>query len=180
VILFINFLIDSFLGAGYMYDVETPGLMERKPRPKTVEIMTRRLMFQIVVWGAVMMVMTLIMLQAGIAAGGPAVGQSMALATFAFFHLFSALETRFPRESVFSQVTFRSRTYNIIMLVVLLNTFLAVEWNLLNKLFGTGDLTTLQWALCFLAALPLLLLWEIAKFVQRRRIAAGKVELPEW
>jgi P-type Ca2+ transporter type 2C len=180
VILFINFLIDSFLGAGYMYDVETPGLMERKPRPKTVQIMTPRLMVQIVVWGAVMMVMTLIMLQVGNAAGGPAVGQSMALATFAFFHLFTALETRFPRQTVFSLVTFSSRTYNIIMLVVLFNTFLSIEWNLLNKVFGTGDLNTAQWIMCFLAALPLLLLWEIAKFIQRRRIASGKVEAPEW
>jgi hypothetical protein len=62
------------------------------------------------------------------------------------------------------------------MLVVLLNTFLAVEWNLLNKIFGTGYLTKVQWVLCFLAAL---LLWEIAEFIQRRRIASGKVEVPE-
>ncbi len=65
------------------------------------------------------------------------------------------------------------------MLVMLLNTFLAVEWNPLNKIFGTGDLTTVQRIMCFLAALPLLLLWEIAKFIQRRRIASGKVEAPE-
>jgi hypothetical protein len=90
------------------------------------------------------------------------------------------METRFPRQTVFSQVTFSSRTYNIIMLVVLFNTFLSIEWNLLNKVFGTGDLNTAQWITCFLAALPLLLLWEIAKFIQRRRIASGQVEAPEW
>jgi Ca2+-transporting ATPase len=163
-----------------MYDVETPGLMERKPRPKTVQIMTPRLAAQIIIWGAVMMVMTLIMLQYGIAVGGPAVGQSLALATFAFLHLFTALETRFPRATIFSQATFSSRTYNIILLVVLLNTFLAVELNLANMWFGTGQITSVQWAMCFLAALPLLVLWELLKFVQRRRIASGKVELSEW
>jgi Ca2+-transporting ATPase len=124
--------------------------------------------------------MTLIVLQYGSALGGPAVGQSMALATFAFFHLFTALETRFPRQSIFSQVTFSSHAYNIVMVVVLVNTFLAVELNLANRWFGTGQINTVQWVMCFLAALPLLLLWELLKFVQRRRMTSGKIELPEW
>jgi Ca2+-transporting ATPase len=179
-ILFINFLIDAFLGAGYVYDVETPGLMERPPRPKTVQIMTRPLMIQMAVWGTLNMIMTLLMLQVGIALGGPAVGQSMALANFAFFHLFIALETRFPRESVFSQITFSSKVYNLIMLAVLVNTFVVVEWDLANRIFGTGNLTFEQWLLCFVAALPLLILWEIAKFVQRRRIASGQRQVAEW
>jgi len=102
------------------------------------------------------------------------------MATFAFLHLFTALETRFPHESAFSQITFSSRTYNLVMLVVLFNTFLAVEWNLANRVFSTAGLDTTQWLLCFVAALPLLILWEILKFLGRRLSKTGKIRPEEW
>ena len=124
--------------------------------------------------------MTLIMLQVGNAAGGPAVGQSMALATFAFFHLFIALETRFPRQTGVQPGHVQQPHVQHHDAGRAAQHVPGRGMESAQQVFGTGDLDGEQWVLCFLAALPLLLLWEIAKFVQRRRIAAGKMEAPEW
>jgi Ca2+-transporting ATPase len=52
--------------------------------------------------------------------------------------------------------------------------YLITQADFLNKLLGTTSLTFPQWALALLAAVTLLLLWELGKLIARRRSATAR------
>jgi Ca2+-transporting ATPase len=56
-------------------------------------------------------------------------------------------------------------------LVEIALAYLITQADFLNKLLGTVSLTFAQWGMALLAAVVLLLLWELGKLIARRSAA---------
>ena len=61
---------------------------------------------------------------------------------------------------------------NLIAAAEAVGAVLATGWDFLNRLLGTTQLTAQQFGLALLCAIALLVAWEVAKGVARRRMAA--------
>jgi Ca2+-transporting ATPase len=168
-ILWINFLIDMPLGIALGFDKETPGLMLRRPRPRSASIITRSVMFSSTLVGVFMAVCLLGLIVWGEhATGNVAEGVSMAITAFAFFRIVGTFESRSMTGTVFKVVTFDCRPINLIVLGEVVLALLATQWGVLRDLLGTTDLVQGRWALSLVPAVVLLALWEAGKLIARR------------
>ena len=84
-------------------------------------------------------------------------------------------ECRSETGTVFASDTFNSRRMNVIAAVEAIGAVLATGWDFLNRLLGTVPLTTQQFGLALLCAISLLVTWEIAKWIARRRRGTAPV-----
>ena len=101
--------------------------------------------------------------------GSVQIGQSIGLVAFSLMLVVAAFESRRERTSVFSAETFNSSRMNKTAIVEIALAYLITQADFLNKLLGTTSLTFAQWGLALLAAVVLLLLWELGKLIARRR-----------
>ena len=99
------------------------------------------------------------------------IGISTAFTVFALMLVVAAYECRSETATILTTDTFNSRRMNLIAAAEAIGAVLATEWDFLNRLLGTLPLTTQQFGLALLCAIALLLAWEVAKVVARRRIA---------
>src|SRR5256885_645447 len=81
-----------------------------------------------------------------------------------------AFECRSETRSILTTDTFNSRRMNTIAAIEVIGAVLATGWGFLNRLLGTVQLTTQQFGVALLCALALLVAWEAAKAIARRRI----------
>ena len=94
-ILYINFLVNAPLGIALGMDKETPGLMDRAPRPRDATIMTRGLLTTAGLVGLFMAVCTLALISYGTTHyGSVAIGSSMGLTAFSLLIVASAFQAR--------------------------------------------------------------------------------------
>ncbi len=167
-ILWINFLVDAPLGVALGFDKETPGLMQRRPRPRNASILTRQMLTTVGLTGFFMAACLLWLLQYGSGHYGEAVvGTTMAMTAFAAFRIVSAFESRSPTGSVITVATFNSKQMNYIVLFEIVLIILVVAFDLLNRWLGTADMTWSQWGLSLAPAGILFVLWEIGKAIAR-------------
>jgi Ca2+-transporting ATPase len=97
-----------------------------------------------------------------------AIGQSIGLAAFVLMLVVAGYHSRSESASVFTLDTFDSRKLNLVAAVEVLGAILITQWDFLQRLLGTTRLTAQQWGLALLAAVLLLLTWELAKWIVRR------------
>jgi len=168
-ILWINFLVDAPLGVALGFDLETPGLMQRLPRPRNASILTRSMLTTVGLVGVFMAVCLLALLQYGNSHyGDAAIASTMAMTAFAACRIVGGFESRSPTGSVVAVATFNSRQMNWIALFEVLLLILVVAFDLLNGWLGTKDMTWTQWGLALAPAGALLVLWELGKLIARR------------
>lgn len=168
-ILWINFLIDMPLGIALGFDLETPGLMSRLPRPRKQPLLNARILAMALLVGAFMAVCVLGLIQFGTQVDHRvAVGTSLALSAFAWFRIVCTFESRSLTDSVFRQSTFDCKEINLMSIGEVVLAFLVVEFGVLQKLLGTTHLHAYQWLLAIAPAALLLLFWEIGKAIGRR------------
>ena len=168
-ILWINFLIDMPLGIALGFDLETPGLMSRLPRPRKQSLLNARILAMALLVGAFMAVWVLGLIQFGTQVDHRiAVGTSLALSAFAWFRIVCTYESRSLTDSVFRQSTFDCKQINLMSIGEVVLAFLVVEFGVLQKLLGTTHLHVYQWLLAIAPAALLLLFWEIGKVIGRR------------
>ncbi len=167
-ILWINFLVDAPLGVALGFDLETPGLMRRTPRPRNASILTRSMLTTVGLVGVFMAVCLLALLQYGNAHYGSAVvASTMAMTAFAACRVVGGFESRSPTGSIVMAATFNSRQMNWIALFEVVLLILVVGFDLLNRWLGTTSLTWTQWGLALAPAGGLFVLWEIGKAIAR-------------
>jgi len=106
--------------------------------------------------------------------GSVEVGQSIGLVAFSLMLVVAAFESRRERATVFSVETFNSPRMNKTAVVEIALAYLITQADFLNKLLGTKELTFAQWGLGLLAAVGLLLLWELGKLIARRSGTAAR------
>ncbi|HXW33917.1 MAG TPA: HAD-IC family P-type ATPase [Acidimicrobiales bacterium] len=172
-ILWINFLVNAPFGIALGFDKETPGLMNRRPRPRGDSILTRGVLTTCGLVGLYIAVANLVLIAVGKNHYGSVVtGQSIGLVAFCLMLIVAAFEARSETGTVFSVDTFNSPRMNLIALAEFFGAFLITQADFMQRLLGTTRLKPAQWGLGLLAAVVLLLGWEAGKWIARRAESA--------
>ena len=178
-ILWINFAVNAPFGVALGFDKQTPGLMERHPRPRGESILTRGVMITCGLVGLFIAVVNLALIATGKNHyGSVKTGQSMGLVAFSLMLVVAAFEARSEKETAFDTGIFNSSKMNVIAAAEIAGAFLITQANFMNHLLGTTQLTAAQWGFAFLAAVVLLLGWEAGKWIARRRTQAERATVP--
>ena len=168
-ILWINFLIDMPLGIALGFDLETPGLMGKRPRPRHEPIVRMPVIVMSLLTGVFMAGCLLALIQYGEnGAGGFTLGVTMALTAFAFFRIVCTFESRSMTDSVFRLSTFDCKQINRIVGLEIILAWLVTEFDVLQRVLGTTSMSLTQWAYAVVPAIALFVLWEIGKWIARR------------
>jgi len=99
------------------------------------------------------------------------VGQSMAFTSFALCLIVAALECRSETDTVLTTASFDSKQMNWAMLVEFILAIMVTQMDAFNRLLGTTELELREFAWTLIPPLALLALWELGKFLVRRRSA---------
>ena len=167
-ILWINFLIDTPLGIALGFDAESPGIMLKKPRSRNATILTTGVIVTAAGVGIFMAAWLVALINHGLGQpGGAAEGAALALTAFAYFRIVCTYESRSETGSALHVGSFDNRTLNIIVLVEVALAYLVTSVDGFQKLLGTTDLSGVEWAVAFGAALSLLVVWEVGKALVR-------------
>jgi Ca2+-transporting ATPase len=95
------------------------------------------------------------------------------MTTFGLANLFFSFTARDALRSVFSLETFGDRRFLITSLMSAAAILFATELGFFQRILDTVPLTGNQWLICIGAALSIIVVSEVWKFVLRRRPAAG-------
>ena len=178
-ILWINFAVNAPFGVALGFDQQTPGLMNRHPRPRGESILTRGVMITCGLVGLFIAIANLALIATGKNHyGSVKIGQSMGLVAFSLMLVVAAFEARSEKETAFGAGIFNSSKMNVIAVAEVAGAFLITQANFMNHLLGTAQLTAAQWGFAFLAAVVLLLGWEAGKWIARRRTRAERAAGP--
>ncbi|HSD04031.1 MAG TPA: HAD-IC family P-type ATPase, partial [Gaiellales bacterium] len=168
-VLWIHFIISAAFGVALGFDEETPGLMQRSPRPRGESILTRPMMLTAGLVGLFIAAASLTMIEIGVHHyDSVQIGISVAFTAFALMMVAAAYECRSETGTVLTSDTFNSRRMNLIAAVEAIGAVLVTQWDFLNRLLATVQLTAQQFGLALLCPIALLAAWEIAKAIARR------------
>ena len=174
-ILWINFLVNAPFGVALGFDKQTPGLMDRHPRPRGQSILTRGVMITCGLVGLFIAAANLALIATGKNHyGSVKTGQSMGLVAFSLMLVVAAFEARSEKGTAFDTDVFNSSKMNVIAVAEIAGAFLITQANFMNHLLGTAQLTAAQWGFAALTAVVLLLGWETGKLIARRRARPGQ------
>jgi Ca2+-transporting ATPase len=169
-VLWIHFAVNAPFGFALGFDKETPGLMDRTPRPRGESVLTRPLLITAGLVGLAMAIATLILTGLGKSEfGSLQIGISIAFTAFTLMMIVAAFECRSVTATVFTLSTFESRQMNYAAVGEFILAVLATQMDVLRRILGTTDLDMKQFRWALLPPIALLGLWELAKFVARRR-----------
>ncbi|WP_255589263.1 HAD-IC family P-type ATPase [Cellulomonas sp. PS-H5] len=171
-ILWINFAIDVVLAIGLGFDAPASDLMRRRPRAADAPVLGRGLGARLAVDGVLVAVAVLLVVAWAEPRYGLLVATTMGLTAMSLVHVVVAAEWRDRFRSVLRAETVANARFVTLVLVVLGLTVLVTSIPLLQRLFGTTDLSLQQWGVCLLAALGYLVVAEAlrwgARLVARR------------
>jgi len=171
-VLWIHFAVNAAFGFALGFDLETPGLMTRVPRPRGESVLTRPLMITVVLVGLADAAMLLEMTHFGSSRfNSDAVGNSISFTAFALSLIVAALECRSETASVFRVDTFESRQMNIAIGVEFLLAILVTQMGVFQRILDTVPLSAGEFSWALLPAIVLLILWESGKAIARARIS---------
>ncbi len=179
-ILWINFLITAPVGIALGLDKATPGLMQRKPRPRAASIMSRAVITTVGLVGVFMSAaIDLVIVFGRDHYGNVAVGSTMGLVAFSLMLVIAAFESRDETGSILRMETFDNNAVNVTILIEVVLAILIARGGFLTSLLSTQALTGRQWLIGgALPALLLLILWELGKLIARRGAAGTQEATP--
>ncbi|HEX3159717.1 MAG TPA: cation-translocating P-type ATPase [Gemmatimonadaceae bacterium] len=174
-ILWINLVTDGAPALALGVDPADEGLMHEPPRPSDEGAITGRMWRGIIFVGVIMAVGTLYVLDASLpggfveGTGNLRYAQSMTFTTLMLFQLFNVFNARSDERSAFEHLfTNRWLWAAVGMSVVLQLVVLYVP--VLQRAFGTVDLSAEDWLRCVAVASSVLWLREAGKLVTRARL----------
>ncbi|HEY5980183.1 MAG TPA: cation-transporting P-type ATPase [Microlunatus sp.] len=169
-ILWINFLITAPVGIALGLDKQTPGLMQRRPRPRAASIMTPAVITTVGLVGLFMSLAIDALIVFGTSTyNSPDIASTMGLVAFSLMLVVAAFESRDEKASILHADTFDNRTLNITALVEIALAIMIARGAALTTFLGAAALSSEQWLIGALPALVLLIGWEIGKVIARRR-----------
>ena len=182
-VLWIHFVVNAAFGFALGFDLETPGLMARVPKPRGQSVLTSPMMLTVGLAGLAITVALLGMIEIGTSHfHGEAVGNSIAFTAFALCLIVAALECRSETASILTTATFASRQMNRALIVEFLLAVLTTQMDALRRILGTTQLSFREFAWALVPAVGLFLLWEMGKLVARRTwsgaVAAPAAQVP--
>jgi P-type Ca2+ transporter type 2C len=177
-VLWIHFVVNAPFGFALGFDRETPGLMQRAPRPRGEPVLTTRVMVTVGLAGLAITIGLLSMIAIGQHRfGSTAIGNSIAFTSFALCLIVAALECRSETGTVLTTASFDSKQMNWAMLGEFVLAVMVTQLGMFNRLLGTTQINLRQFAWALVPAIALLLLWELGKLIARRRMAATAVQV---
>ncbi|MFG2914348.1 cation-translocating P-type ATPase [Kitasatospora sp. NPDC048298] len=172
-VLWVHFVVNAPFGFALGFDQESPGLMRRTPRPRGETVLTRPVMVTVGLAGLAITVALLGLSKLGEARYHSAhVGNSIAFTAFALCLIVAAYECRSERATALTVRTFDSRQMNLAALGEFVLAVLVTQMDAFHRILGTTDIDARQFGWALLAAVALLLLWELGKFAARGTPAA--------
>jgi Ca2+-transporting ATPase len=172
-VLWIHFFVNAPFGFALGFDKETPGLMDRVPRPRGESVLTRPLMVTVGLVGLAMSIAILLLIELGKSHfHSVQVGTSIAFTSFAFMMIIAAFECRSETETVFTTATFDSKQMNWAALGEFVLAVLTTQMDALRRFLGTTDLSMKEFRWALIPPVVLLGLWELGKVIARRNLAA--------
>ncbi|HEV3351677.1 MAG TPA: cation transporting ATPase C-terminal domain-containing protein, partial [Acidimicrobiales bacterium] len=172
-VLWIHFFVNAPFGFALGFDRETPGLMDLEPRPRGQSVLTRPVVVTVGLVGLAMTIGLLSLIQLGKSEfGSVQVGQSIAFTSFALMLIVAAFECRNETGTVFTTDTFNSKQMNWVALGEFATAVLTTQMDAFRRILGTTDLTMRQFRWALIPAICLLGLWELGKYIARRRLRA--------
>lgn len=169
-ILWINFLITAPVGIALGLDKETPGLMQRMPRPRAASIMSPAVITTVGLVGLFMAgIINAVIVFGEHSYGKGPIGSTMGLVAFSLMLVIAGFETRDEKASILRTETFDNKTLNITMLVEVALAILIARGDFLSSLLGTASLNPEQWLIGAAPAVALFILWEAGKAIARSR-----------
>jgi P-type Ca2+ transporter type 2C len=186
-VLWIHFIVNAPFGFALGFDKETPGLMALRPRHRGQSVLTTGMIVTVGLAGLAITVGLLSMIAVGQHIfGSLSVGQSIAFTSFALCLIVAAVESRSESETALTTATFDSKQMNWAMLGEFVVAVLVTQLDVFNRLLGTTQINLRQFGWALVPAIALLLLWELGKYVARRRMrtasatpAPGRAELAD-
>jgi P-type Ca2+ transporter type 2C len=175
-ILWINMVIDIPIAVALGFDEPTSTVMGRPPRPVGAPVLSRTNWIRLCVQGFVMTVGALVAYQIGDSQAGPEFAATMLLTALSLSHLAVGLLARDQHDTIFDRAALpgpiQLRRYGIALLAIIAVTTIG----LLQRIFGTVELSFSQWSICIGIAASLVVVEELIKLVirqrERRRVAA--------
>ena len=176
-ILWLNMVVDIPLAIALGFDQPTGGLMQRAPRPVGAPVLTAGNWVRLCLQGLVMTVGSLLAYKL-VEDQGAVIASTMLLTTLSLYHVVAGFMARDQHNTIFDRDAIpgpvQLRRYGVSLLAIILVTTLGI----LQRIFGTTELTLSQWGLALGLALSLLVIEEVLKLVLRRRAAATQHEIP--
>jgi Ca2+-transporting ATPase len=167
-VLWIHFVVNAVFGFALGFDLETPGLMSRVPKPRGQSVLTAPMMTIVGLSGLAITAGLLGMIEIGTSHfHSQAIGTSIAFTAFALCLIVAALECRSETASIFTTATFESRQMNRALIIEFVLAVLSTQMDALRRILGTTQLTFREFAWALAPAVALLLLWELGKLVAR-------------
>jgi Ca2+-transporting ATPase len=167
-VLWIHFVVNAVFGFALGFDLETPGLMSRVPKPRGQSVLTPSMMTIVGLSGLAITAGLLGMIEIGTSHfHSQAVGTSIAFTAFALCLIVAALECRSETASIFTTATFESRQMNRALIIEFVLAILSTQMDALRRILGTTQLTFREFAWALAPAVALLLLWELGKLIAR-------------
>ncbi len=169
-VLWIHFVVNASFGFALGFDRETPGLMRQRPHPRGQSALTPGNIATAGLGGLAITLMLLGLLSFGKAHwDSEKVGSSIAFVAFALCLVVAALECRSLTGTVLQADTFDSRHMTRTVVAQCALAVLTTQTDAFNRILGTTslDLRQFEWALS--APITLFVLWELAKYILRRR-----------
>ncbi|MEV6678862.1 HAD-IC family P-type ATPase [Streptomyces erythrochromogenes] len=168
-VLWIHFVVNASFGFALGFDRESPGLMRRTPRPRGESVLTRPVLVTVGLGGLAITVVLLGLITLGTSRfDSVETGQSVAFTAFALCLIVAAFECRSETDSVLTASTFDSKQMNWVALAQFVLAVLVTQMDGFQRLLGTTEIDARQFGWALLAAVTLLLLWELGKLVARR------------
>ncbi|MGW0574644.1 cation-translocating P-type ATPase [Streptomyces sp. NPDC002920] len=168
-VLWIHFVVNASFGFALGFDRESPGLMRRRPRPRGESVLTRPVLITVGLGGLAITVILLGLIKLGQAHfDSVETGRSIAFTAFALCLIVAAFECRSETDSVLTTSTFDSRQMNWVALTQFVLAVLVTQMDGFRRILGTTQINARQFGWALLAALALLLLWELGKRLARR------------
>ncbi|MER5932351.1 HAD-IC family P-type ATPase [Streptomyces sp. NPDC002054] len=168
-VLWIHFVVNASFGFALGFDRESPGLMRRRPRPRGESVLTRPVLVTVGLSGLAITVILLGLITLGQAhSDSVETGQSIAFTAFALCLIVAAFECRSETDSVLTTSTFDSRQMNWVALAQFVLAVAVTQLDGFRRILGTTEINARQFGWALLAALALLLLWELGKYLARR------------
>ena len=168
-VLWIHFFVNAAFGFALGFDLETPGLMDRVPKPRGESVLTPRMMVVVGGAGLVITIGLLTVIELGTKHfHSEAVGNSIAFTTFALCLVVAALECRSETGSVLTTATFDSKQMNRALIIEVVLAVLVTQMDALRRLLDTTDLNVREFGWALVPPVGLFIIWELGKLLARR------------
>jgi Ca2+-transporting ATPase len=172
-ILWINLMTDGTPALALGVDPADATSMQQPPRPRDERVITARMWRSIFLVGAVMAVATLLVLDASLpggfihGAGSLPYGQTMAFTTLVIAQLFNVFNARSDQQSAFAGLLTNKWLWAAVSLSLALQV-LVIYVPVMQRAFGTVELSFADWVRCAVAGSAVLWVSELVKLLGRR------------